>query len=152
MTDVESLTGLMTQIGSMDDSIAAILRTAEDSWIVSFEDAQVEIEYEVAEDRLIFCCPIGALPTENRAEILEALLAYSFLWRSTGGVRIAMSGVGGEALQVYELAADKADTARLLAVTLNLVENTQIWRAFLASKLTVEPAAEQPVVEQMIRI
>ena len=152
MADVQTLTELFTKIGGMDDSIGTVLRTAHDAWMVRFENADVEIEFEEAEDRLIFACSIGPVPTESRAEILEALLAYSFLWRSTGGVHIALSEVGGDALQVYTMAAQKASAERLLAIVLNLAANSQVWRAFFASKAIGDVAVSPPDAGQMIRV
>ncbi|MEJ1157311.1 type III secretion system chaperone [Prosthecomicrobium sp. N25] len=152
MADVETLTRVLAEAGARDDAIAGVLRTAANAWLVRFEDVDVEIEYDSAGDRLVFASVIGPVPQQKREEILEALLAYSFLARETGGVHMAMTAPGGEAVQMAAVPGEGAGVDRLVTVVTNMAENTRIWRAMFASAMGLGAAEPVDVPGMMIRI
>jgi hypothetical protein len=152
MADVEHLTRLLVHAGGLDDGIAGILRTADNAWVIRFPDVDVEVEYDASGARLVFASVIGPVPLERRAEILESLLTYSFAARQTGGVSMALTGPGGDALQMFSMPADSVAADRLVTVASNLAENTRIWRGLFGAAMGAAGREAAPSFDHMIRI
>ncbi|KPL52568.1 type III secretion system chaperone [Prosthecomicrobium hirschii] len=155
MTDLEFLTSLIAEVGTRDDDIAGVLRTSPNSWLVRFADVDVEIEHQASRDRLVFASVIGPTLAGNREAVLEALLCYGFLWRQTGGMRMALTEPGGDVLQLFDLEAARIDLATLTNVVVNMADNTRNWRVFLAAAAdagSIAAPAQAPAVDSMIRI
>jgi hypothetical protein len=144
MPSVETLTAQMAEAGQLDEDITTVVRTADDAWVFRFEDIDVELEYSEVSGNLLVAVVIGAPPREGREAVLEALLSYSFLWRDTGGVRMAMTGKGGDVVQLFEVSADNLTPKQLVVIVSNLAANARIWRAFLASGAATEAPSPSP--------
>ena len=124
---------VLQAVGPLDDGILAVVRAADDRWAVRFEDVDVEVEFDEATGRLMASAVIGRPPPERAAKLHEMLLVYGMIWRDTGGVRMALTGPGGEAVQMADLYAPQVTPEALVVLVVNLAERTRVWRGLFAA-------------------
>jgi hypothetical protein len=152
MLDTEGIDRLLAEAGGLDDDILAVTKT-DGGWAIRFEDVDVLAEWDAQRSRLVMSTLIGTPPPERAAEVMEALLSYNALWNQTGGITMALTGPGGDALQFADLAGDAIAARQVAVVSVNLAERARIWRSFLALGEPQEAAAplESPLAS-MIRV
>ena len=129
ISDIDALLGA---VGPLDDAILAVVRTGEDAWTLRFEDLDVDVEFDAQSERLMLSAVVGPVPATRAAKIHEMLLIYGLIWRETGAVRLALTGPGGEAVQMVDLFAPQASPEALVVLASNLAERTRIWRDLIA--------------------
>jgi len=132
MADLAQISALIVEAAGLDDEIAAVIGRANDSWIVRFQSIDIEIGVDDQRGRLILVTVLGAPDQQRRLAVIETLLAYNFLVRETGGVRIATNGVGGELVQMADIGIAGLSARDLVVVLTNMAEKTLAWRAFIA--------------------
>jgi hypothetical protein len=133
MTDMRNIRETMLELGQLDESVLEILQISDDCFAVRYEDVDVELEFDATSGRILLSTEIATPEPEKRLEIYETLLNYSLLWQETGGVRMALAGHGGPAIQMVDLDTAGLQPNLLRTVLANLVDRTIIWRAFFAS-------------------
>src|SRR6185503_5079358 len=106
MIDFTQVSALIVEAVAFDDAVATVVRTADDSWVVRFETVDVEIGVDADRKRLILVTTLGVPAADRRLAVLEVLMAYNFLVRETGGVRVAMTGVAGDIVQMVDIGLD----------------------------------------------
>src|SRR5262245_15782731 len=94
---------LLVEAAALDDEIGAVAQTADDSWVVRFEGVDVEVGLDPESNQLVLVTTVGLPNPERRLAILEGLMAFNFLLRETGGVRMAMTGTDGDVVQMVDL-------------------------------------------------
>ena len=154
MTDRDQISAILAETGERDEAIGAILATEDGDWLVHYDDLEILVELDEDFDRLVFTAVIGPILHEDRANVLEALLATTAMWRTTRGVRMALSGPGGDVLQIFDLPCIKADASTLAMLLSNLAQNTRTWRGLLSAQV-LSPSREtgaQTASDMMIRI
>jgi hypothetical protein len=133
MTDMRDIQETMVDVGKLDESVLEILQISDDCLVARYEDVDVEVEFDAASGRILLSTEIATPTPDKRLEIYETLLNYSLLWQETGGVRMALAGRGGPAIQMVDLETAGLRPDLLRTVLANLVDRTIIWRAFFAS-------------------
>lgn len=149
--DSAALDRLISEAGSHEEGILAAIRTADGAYAIRFKDADVVAEWDEARQRLVLSSEIGTPPSARATHIYETLLSYNLLWRETGGVRMALTGPKGVALQLVELAGPEIEGRTVALVAANLAERTIIWRAFFESEGGDMAAPAPPSSSDMIR-
>ena len=154
MTDRDQISTTLTETGVRDETIAQVLATEDGDWLVLYDDVELLIELDEEFDRLVVTAVIGPIVHEDRAGVLEALLVTTAMWRTTRGLRMALSEPGGDVLQIFELPCAKADAATLVTLFANLAQTTRTWRGFLATQAMppAQATATQQPSDMMIRI
>lgn len=123
---------LVAEQGLLDDEILAVTEVEPDEWSVRYERFDLAVSYDEASETLTLSASIGRPPEERRLQICELLLSYNLLWRDTGGLRMALAGRGGEAVQMLSIHA-AALTARGLAARIAAFsERALAWRILMA--------------------
>lgn len=151
MIDARKIGQLIAETGPGDDAILAVVQTGDDSWVIRYEHVDVDLELDAETARLVLSAEIGVPPAERRLSIYELLLAYSLLWRETGGIRMALTGAGGAAVQLVDLAAADLTVGVLATVAANLADRTLVWRAFFTGGAPAETKIDS-LAEMGIRI
>ena len=131
--DTAELDNLMTEAAALDEGILACLKTPDGAYALRFEDTDVLAEWDGTRDRLVLSTEIGKPAGQAATEVYETLLSYNLMWRETGGVRLALTGRGGNVLQLVDLAGTEVAAAKVAVVAANLAERTRIWQAYLES-------------------
>jgi len=144
MLDRGKVEALIAETGGLDPEIATIVQTDEDAWTVRYEDGlDVEIELDEARDQLIILTVVGTPPAARRLELLEAMMAYNMLVKETGGVRMALTGSGGEAVQMVEVPFAGLLAKDLATIFSNMADKTLTWRTLFVSDTESTSPAEQ---------
>ena len=123
MSGCSRISQLLMEIGPAFEEIELIQAVDENAWAVVFdEETVVEVEADQSEQKLTLECTLGYLADMPRSragdpidpsgkddpdepaeesnsveleELCAALLSVNYLWRDTGGVRMALDGPGG---------------------------------------------------------
>ena len=139
MSDIARIAQLMNELGPMIDDIEMIQQPEEFEWVVLFEDGTVlEITWDEPETKLTFSVVVanleaaaseGAEEDEDRIpEICTALLTYNFLWRETGGIRMALDHPDGNVLMLLDVFSGDLEVTTLAGISHNFVETARVWR------------------------
>jgi hypothetical protein len=154
MTTVQDIERVFAEVGPLDERIATVIKTSDGAYAIRFEDVDVLAEWDDTRKRLVLSCEIGAVPPERAGQIYEILLTYSMAWRDTGGLRMALAGLGGNAVQLVDLAGEEIAARRIAIVAVNLAERTRVWRAFFTLHAGEGPGPEPAdlLASHMIRV
>lgn len=108
--NTESLSEIIAAVGPAVPELSSILMRGEDEWLLSFVDLDVTVEYDRESDCIMLSGNLDPLPAANREAVLTTLMTYSFLWRDTGGLYVALRAKDSPVLMLplagSELAAD----------------------------------------------
>lgn len=145
MSDLEAVSELIASIGPLVDDIMMIEQLEEDRWLLVFdEESALEIECDPVANKLVFTSILCPVVEENRTEIYQALLNFNFLWRETGGVRMALDGDQQNVAMLFDLFHPDLDSASLAAVVANLRDAALNWREALQSDAASETISDLP--------
>jgi hypothetical protein len=129
---LESIQGLMTQLGPQTATIDAVVQNGDNTWAVQFDDGGIVfLEWDDQPSRLVLSAELGGVPEARQLEVLRLLLSYNLLWRDTGGVKTALGGPEGAAMLLYECHADALTLDVLQNVLDNFRSSAQIWRRYI---------------------
>lgn len=149
MTDTAAVARLVAEIGPLDDEVLAAFEVAPGEWAVRYSGIEVALEHDAAGGRLMMTATIGAPRPESALRLYELLLSYNLLWRDTGGIRMALLGAGGEAVQMADLTLAGLTAADLAGTLSGFARRAGAWRLVLASE---EPAAALSAAEHHLRV
>lgn len=144
MTSLEQIQAMMEELGPSTPDIEAVAQEGDSAWAVAFpDDVVVVLELDPSGRKLVCAIDIGRPPEEAKLEAYEAALSYGYLWRETGGARLALGGADGELTLLFDLEVADLTFTDLQMALLNLVEKAAIWRGFVAGG-SEAPSLEAP--------
>jgi hypothetical protein len=143
MQDIE-FDRLMSEVGPLDDTILACIKTQDGAYAIRFEEIDVLVERDGDRDRIALSVEIGTPRPSNALSVYEALLSYNLLWRETGGVRMALTGRQGAVVQFVDLTGPEINPTSIATVAANLAGLSEIWRTYIDSD-GGEAAAPAPI-------
>lgn len=112
------------------DEIAAF--EEESYWVVVVDErVTIALDYAEAAGRLYLTAMLGTPPLESRAETYGFLLQYNRFWKDTEGLRMALDGPEGEAMQIFDIGLDGLDGGRLQTVFENFANLARTMRALV---------------------
>ena len=134
-TNLERMQIMMEEIGPSMSEIEAVIQSEERNWAIQFDDQSiVMLEWAESPDRVVMTAMLGT-PTESmQLSVYETLLCYNLLWKDTGGVKMALSGPGGELVLLYELFAGNLSLNELQTVLTNFVSIAQVWSVYVTGE------------------
>jgi len=94
---------------------------------------------------------LGAPSESMQLSVYETLLCYNLLWKDTGGVKMALSGPGGELVLLYELFVSELALNELQTVLSNFVSIAQVWGVYVTGEGN-ESAASLPGPMDMLHL
>jgi hypothetical protein len=134
-TNLERMQIMMEEIGPIMSEIEAVIQSEEKNWAIQFDDQSiVMLEWIENPDRVVLTAMLGT-PTESmQLSVYETLLCYNLLWKDTGGVKMALSGPGGELVLLYELFSSNLALNELQTVLTNFVSIAQVWSVYVTGE------------------
>ena len=148
----DKIQDLISQIGPVFPDIDAVIQTEDPSWAIQFVDELVVmIEHLEHPDRMVFSSEIGTVADDQELPVYEALLCYNLLWKDTGGVKMALSGPGGELVLLYELFVSDLSLNELQTVLANFVSIAQVWSVYVTGE-NDQPAVNLPGPMDMLHL
>ena len=151
-TNLERIQIMMEEIGPAMPEIEAVIQSEEKNWAIQFEDQSiVMLEWAESPDRVVLTAMLG-IPSETmQLSVYETLLCYNLLWKDTGGVKMALSGPGGELVLLYELFASNLNRNELQTVLINFVSISQVWSVYVTGEAE-QPASKLPSPTDMLHL
>ncbi len=151
-TNLERMQIMMEEIGPSMSEIEAVIQSEEKNWAIQFDDQSiVMLEWAESPDRIVLTAMLGS-PTESmQLSVYETLLCYNLLWKDTGGVKMALSGPGGELVLLYELFAGSITLNELQTVLTNFVSIAQVWSVYVTGE-SDQPASNIPGSVDMLQL
>lgn len=134
-TNLERMQIMMEEIGPNMTEIEAVIQSEEKNWAIQFDDQSIiMLEWADNPDRVVLTAMLGT-PTESmQLSVYETLLCYNLLWKDTGGVKMALSGPGGELVLLYELFSVNLSLNELQTVLANFVSIAQVWSVYVTGE------------------
>jgi len=145
----QTLSTFLTTYPVGRDFVTYVARLSDDTWTVEFATGPaLRVTLDTAGQRLGITADLGAAPEGRQANVHEALLSYSALWRSTGGVRGALGG-DGVAMLIVEMPLAEVSESRLHRVLDNFGVKARFWAGFVAAGAQTQSA---PDTSSFIRV
>jgi hypothetical protein len=134
-TNLERMQIMMEEIGPIMSEIEAVIQSEEKNWAIQFDDQSiVMLEWIENPDRLVLTAMLGTPTDSMQLSVYETLLCYNLLWKDTGGVKMALSGPGGELVLLYELFSSNLALNELQTVLTNFVSIAQVWSVYVTGE------------------
>lgn len=120
-----------------------LTRVDSGSWLATLEGkTPILVEWTNDPGRLVLSSVLGRPTIEQRMAVFETLLSYNLLWEETGGARMAINGVEGKALLIYDLHGNNLSYVLLGTVLTNFSQLVEMWRDYVQHEAPVAtPAA-----------
>lgn len=151
-TNLERMQIMMEEIGPAMPEIEAVIQSEEKNWAIQFEDQSiVMLEWAENPDRVVLTAILGTPSETMQLSVYETLLCYNLLWKDTGGVKMALSGPGGELVLLYELFAATLNRHDLQTVLINFVSIAQVWGVYVTGDGD-DQAAQLPSRTDMLHL
>ncbi len=134
-TNLERMQIMMEEIGPSLPEIEAVIQSEDRNWAIQFSDQSiVMLEWVEDPDRIVLTSMLGVPSESMQLSVYETLLCYNLLWKDTGGVKMALSGPGGELVVIYELFSAELTLNELQTVLTNFVSIAQIWTVYVTGE------------------
>ncbi len=134
-TNLERMQIMMEEIGPSLPDIQAVIQSEDKNWAIQFSDQSiVMLEWVADPDRVVLTSILGVPSESMQLSVYETLLCYNLLWKDTGGVKMALSGPGGELVVIYELFSTDLMLNDLQTVLTNFVSISQIWSVYVTGE------------------
>lgn len=151
-TNLERMQIMMQEIGPSLPEIEAVIQSEEKNWAIQFEDQSiVMLEWAENPERVVLTAMLGTPSESMQLSVYETLLCYNLLWKDTGGVKMALSGPGGELILLYELFATDLDLAGLQTVVTNFTSIAQVWSVYVTGE-SEQPVGSLPTSMDMLQL
>jgi len=109
------------------------------------------LEWAEQPDRVVLTTLLGTPSEAMQLSVYETLLCYNLLWKDTGGVKMALSGPGGDLVVIYELFSVDLTLGELQTVLTNFVSIAQIWTVYVTGE-SEQPGMPLPGSMDMLQL
>lgn len=143
---------MMEEIGPSMPEIEAVIQNEEKNWAIQFDDQSIiTLEWADKPERVVLTAMLGTPSESMQSSVYETLLCYNLLWKDTGGVKMALSGPGGELVLLYELFVSDLSLNELQIVLSNFVSIAQVWSVYVTGE-SDQSAASLPGPMDMLHL
>ncbi len=134
MATLQHIQQLMAEIGPCLE-VQAVLQDADGQhWSIEYDsEIEIEMSYDELQNKLTLAADIGKPCREWETHTYAMLLQYNALWPETSGMRIALSEMHGELVQLFDLFVVDLDIQTLQTVVVNFYERAVIWRKVMTA-------------------
>ncbi len=134
-SNLERMQIMMEEIGPSMPDIEAVIQSEDTNWAIQFEDQSiVMLEWAEQPERVVLTTLLGTPSEAMQLSVYETLLCYNLLWKDTGGVKMALSGPGGELVLLYELFASNLNLNEMQIVLTNFLGIAQVWSVYVTGE------------------
>jgi hypothetical protein len=149
---LERMQIMMEEIGPSMPEIEAVIQSEEKNWAIQFDDQSIiTLEWAEKPERVVLTSMLGVPSESMQLSVYETLLCYNLLWKDTGGVKMALSGPGGELVLLYELFVSDLSLNELQTVLSNFVSIAQVWCVYVTGE-NDQPVANLPGPMDMLHM
>ena len=143
MIDKERMSLILTDAVQRLDVDGLLAIDERDAWFIAFnETTEIDVELDTSAHRVTFQCTLGRPDDARRDQLCRTLLQYNYLWRETGGMRMALDGADGDVVQIFDMPSESVDAESVQNVLGNFAQAASAWREVLSgSGDTPNPAA-----------
>jgi hypothetical protein len=132
---LERIQIMMEEIGPSMSEIEAVIQSEDKNWAIQFDEQSiVTLEWAEKPERIVLTSMLGTPSEKMQTSVYETLLCYNLLWKDTGGVKMALSGPGGELVLLYELFVADLSLNELQTVLTNFVSIAQVWSVYVTGE------------------
>jgi hypothetical protein len=151
-SNLERMQIMMEEIGPSMPEIEAVIQSEESNWAIQFDDQSI-VMFEWAEqpERVVLTTLLGSPSESMQLSVYETLLCYNLLWKDTGGVKMALSGPGGELVLLYEMHASALSLNELQVVLTNFLSIAQVWSVYVTGE-SENPVTGAPGAVDMLHL
>ncbi len=151
-SNLERMQIMMEEIGPSMPEIEAVIQSENTNWAIQFEEQSiVMLEWAEQPDRVVLTTLLGTPSESMQLSVYETLLCYNLLWKDTGGVKMALSGPGGELVLLYELFAPNLNLSEMQVVLTNFLNIAQVWSVYVTGE-SENPVASMPGPMDMLHL
>ncbi|MEO0318490.1 MAG: hypothetical protein RL404_2167 [Pseudomonadota bacterium] len=151
-SNLERMQVMMEEIGPSMPEIEAVIQSENTNWAIQFEDQSiVMLEWAEQPDRVVLTTMLGTPSESMQLSVYETLLCYNLLWKDTGGVKMALSGPGGELVLLYEMFASTLNLSEMQVVLTNFLNIAQVWSVYVTGE-SENPVGSAPGPMDMLHL
>ncbi len=151
-SNLERLQIMMEEIGPSLPEIEAVIQSEEKNWAIQFDDQSIVLlEWAESPDRVVLTTMLGTPSESMQVSVYETLLCYNLLWKDTGGVKMALSGPGGELVLMYELFISELALNEFQTVLMNFLSIGQVWAVYVTGE-SGQPMTGMPGPMDMLHL
>ena len=145
MSKSDSALTLMRELGPLFAPEQIIYYPQHASWqVVVDADIQIDISHDAEHEQFVFLLDLGPIPAERQHKVYELLLRFSYLWRDSGGLHMAMNDAGNAVL-MFKYPLLGLNVTRLHTLLGNLLNHARRWRELIQHPpQTDEDETERP--------
>jgi hypothetical protein len=133
MIDKERMSLILTEVAQRLDVDGLLAMDDRDAWFIGFnENTEIDVELDPSGHRVTFQCSLGRPDDARRDHLCRTLLQYNYLWRETGGMRMALDGADGEVVQIFDMPSESVDAESVQNVLGNFAQAASAWREMLS--------------------
>lgn len=104
------------------------------AWLLQFDDeTAIDVEYNLEDDHLVLTSAVWEVVGVQREAIYELLLQFNYLWTETGGVRMALDGMPGQVVMLFDVPDPATGATQLRRVLGNITKLQKSWRQILSA-------------------
>lgn len=134
MIDKERMSLILTEAAQRLDVDGLLAIDERDAWFIAFnEDTEIDVELDASGHRVTFQCALGRPDDARRDHLCRTLLQYNYLWRETGGMRMALDGADGNVVQIFDMPSESVDAESVQNVLGNFAQAASAWHEVLSS-------------------
>ena len=149
---LERMQIMMEEIGPSMPEIEAVIQSENTNWAIQFEDQSIlMLEWAEQPDRVVLTTMLGTPSDSMQLSVYETLLCYNLLWKDTGGVKMALSGPGGELVLLYEMFASNLNLSEMQVVLTNFLNIAQVWSVYVTGE-SENPVGSVPGPMDMLHL
>jgi hypothetical protein len=143
-TLVEQTTQLLIELAGSTSRIEEIIQEAYAArWAIAMDDQMIiTAELDARRGVLNLATDLGRPSEKHRSAICEALLLYSSLQQSTGGIAMALTEQDGDFQQLCDVTHLELNLEQFSVKLLNFAEQANNWRAAMQKGLNLPHSAD----------
>ena len=133
MIDKERMSLILGEAAQRLDVNGLLAINKQDAWLIDFDEiTEIAVELDASGQRVTFQCTLGRPDDGRRDQLCRTLLQYNYLWRETGGMRMALDGPDGDVVQIFEMPAESLNVESVQNVLGNFAQAASGWREALS--------------------
>jgi hypothetical protein len=141
---------LIEEVAPLLDPERVVYREEQATWLFGFDETTiVAIIHDADQHRLVLQLDLGPVPFDQQHSNYELLLRYNFIWRETGGARMALDEEAN-VIFLFECPLFDLNTAQLQTIIDNFVHQGVHWHQLIQQppqSQTTDTAAPQDALQ-----
>ncbi|NJN47762.1 MAG: type III secretion system chaperone [Candidatus Competibacteraceae bacterium] len=135
---------LIEDVAPLLDPERVVYREDQATWLFGFDETTiVAVIHDADQHRLVLQLELGSVPFDRQHSVYDLLLRYNFMWRESGGARMALDDEANVTF-LFECPLFDLDAAQLQTIIGNFVHQGVQWFQLIQESSASETAATAP--------